>query len=70
MKGSNVTRTVNTERRYNKEMPIGAGRADMKSSTNGGNRKSLGLKTPKAPGGVKPSRLNGGGDLKWRGSRG
>lgn len=71
MKGTHVQRTINTERRYNKEIPIAGGRADMKSKGNGGNRKELGIpKNPKPPGGVRPSRLNAGGDLKWRGSRG
>ncbi len=38
-------------------------------AANGGKTKSLGM-SPKAPGGVVTSRLNAGGDMKFKGSRG
>ena len=39
------------------------------NGANGGGKKSVSL-SPKAPGGVVTSRLNAGGDMKFKGSRG
>lgn len=43
--------------------------ASKKTAANGGKSKTIGLK-PKAQPGVVPSRLNKGGDMAFKGTRG